>query len=133
MSLAHCCKWCLSKRSHSNEISGANSSRSVNVIGLVPNILENSLQKEKERNDLNGRITIKNIFISIYIWAPKHFVHLFNIVGPLIRKQDTRYSKCIPARKHLVINTSTFIYLSKAGCSQKTLECHFLFRQIYNF
>ena len=34
---------------------------------------------------------------------PERFEHLFNLVGPLITKQDKSYRKSIPAKKRLII------------------------------
>ena len=51
------------------------------------------------------------------------FEHLFNLVGPLIAKQDTNYrkSKSIPAKKHHVI---TLRYLAEVS-SQQALSLGF--------
>ena len=35
--------------------------------------------------------------------SPKRFEHLFNLVGPLIAKQDTNYRKSIPAKNALLL------------------------------
>ena len=51
----------------------------------------------------------------------EHFEHIFNLVGPLIAKQDTNYRKSIPAKKRLVI---TLRYLAE-GCSQQALSLGF--------
>ena len=53
---------------------------------------------------------------------PERFEHLFNLVGPLIAKQDTNYRKSIPAKKRLVI---THCYLAE-GFSQQALSLNFL-------
>ena len=53
--------------------------------------------------------------------SPERFEHLFNLVGPLIAKQDTNYRKSIPAKKRLVI---TLRYLAE-GCSQQALSLGF--------
>ena len=53
--------------------------------------------------------------------SPESFKHLFNLVGPLIAKQDTNYRKSIPAKKLLVI---TLRYLSEV-CSQQALSLGF--------
>ena len=53
--------------------------------------------------------------------SPELFEHLFNLVGPLIAKQDTNYRKSIPAEKRLVI---TLRYLAE-GCSQQALSLSF--------
>ena len=53
--------------------------------------------------------------------SPERFEHLFNLVGPLIAKQDTNYRKSIPAKKRLVI---TLPYLAE-GCSQQALSLGF--------
>ena len=39
---------------------------------------------------------------------PEHFEYLFNLVGPLIAKQDTNYRKSTPAKKRLVYYASLF-------------------------
>ena len=52
---------------------------------------------------------------------PECLEHLFNLVGPLIAKQDTNYRKVIPAKKSLVI---TPCYLAE-GCSQQALSLGF--------
>ena len=51
----------------------------------------------------------------------ERFEHLFNLVGPLIAKQDKNYRKSIPAKKRLII---TFRYLAE-GCSQQALSLGF--------
>ena len=51
----------------------------------------------------------------------EHFEHLFNLVDPLIAKQDTNYRKSKPAKKRLVI---TLRYLAE-GCSQQALSLGF--------
>ena len=53
--------------------------------------------------------------------SPERFEHLFNLVGPLIAKQDTNYRKSISAKKRLVI---TLRYLAE-GCSQQALSLGF--------
>ena len=53
--------------------------------------------------------------------SPERFEHLFNLVGPLIAKQDTNYRKSIPAKKHLVITPR---YLAE-GCSEQALSLGF--------
>ena len=35
--------------------------------------------------------------------SPERFEHLFNLVGPLIAKQDTNYRKSIPAKNALLL------------------------------
>ena len=52
---------------------------------------------------------------------PECLEHLFNLVGPLIAKQDMNYRKVIPAKKCLVI---TPCYLAE-GCSQQALSLGF--------
>ena len=52
---------------------------------------------------------------------PERFKHLFNLVGPLIAKQDKNYRKSIAAKKRVVI---TFRYLAE-DCSQQALSLGF--------
>ena len=42
------------------------------------------------------------------LMIPEHFEYLFNLVGPLIAKQDTNYRKSTPAKKRLVYYASLF-------------------------
>ena len=53
--------------------------------------------------------------------SPERFEHLFNLVGPLIAKQDKNYRKSIPAKKCLVIT----LRYSAEGCSQQALSLSF--------
>ena len=57
--------------------------------------------------------------------SPELFEHLFNLVGPLIAKQDTNYRKSIPAKKRLVI---TLRYLAEVS-SQQALSLGFWVRK----
>ena len=63
----------------------------------------------------------RKYYCSYVRMTPERFEHLFNIVGPLIAKQDTNYRKSIPAKKRLVI---TLRYLAE-GCSQQALSLSF--------
>ena len=88
---------------------------------LSPNLEEKILsQKQRddgkmmEREERKERGEWENLFRELsnddreYYYrylrmSPERFEHLFNLVGPLIAKQDTNYRKSIPAKNALLL------------------------------
>ena len=67
-------------------------------------------EERKERGE--WIVFFENLLIMIvrenyyrYLWmSPECLEHLFNLIGPLLAKQDTNYRKSIPAKNPLLLH-----------------------------